>query len=120
MKNLTYLGRLMFVFPFLILGFGHFGNGQALASMVPEYLPYPIIWVYLTGLALILAAIAIVINKMAKLAALLLGIMLVLFAFLVHLPNVLNGAESSAMASLLKDLGLAGGAFFISGTSRSQ
>lgn len=86
-------------------------------GMVPDYLPGAIFFVYLTGVALILAAIAIIINKKAKLAALLLGIMLLLFALMIHLPGM---SESQAsFSNFMKDTALAGAAFFISANSKS-
>ena len=81
-----------------------------MAGMVP--IPGGVIWVYLTGLALVLAAVSMIIKKKMALATMLLGIMLVIFALSIHLPG---GQDSMPM--LLKDLGLAGGAFFISGNS---
>ncbi|MBV6647518.1 MAG: DoxX family protein, partial [Cyclobacteriaceae bacterium] len=72
-----------------------------------------VFWVYLTGVALILAAVAIVINKKAKLATMLLGIMLLLFAVLIHLPGM-----PDAMPSFFKDIALAGAAFYLSANSK--
>ena len=116
MNNLPFglIGRILFAIPMLLFGVFHFGNADGMAGMVP--IPGGVIWVYLTGLALIAAAVAIVINKKMKLATMLLGIMLLLFALTIHLPGVIGGSESS-MPMLLKDLGLAGGALFMSGNS---
>jgi len=81
-----------------------------MTGMVPSYLPIPILWVYLTGVALIAAGIAVFINNKAKLALQLLGLMLILFVVMIHLP----GGENS-MPMVLKDLALAGGAWILSG-----
>ncbi|MEQ9425247.1 MAG: DoxX family protein [Cyclobacteriaceae bacterium] len=108
------IGRIIYAIPMLMFGVFHFGNADAMAGMVP--IPGGAIWVYLTGAALVAAAVAIFINKKMKLATFLLGIMLLIFALSIHLPGVIGGSETS-MPSLLKDLGLAGGAFFISGHS---
>lgn len=113
MKNLGFVGKLIYVLPFVMFGFGHFTNASAMAGMVPSYFPAPVIWVYLTGLAHILAAVAIVIDKKAKLAALLLGIMLILFALLIHLPGFIDGNQA-AMSNFLKDMALGGAALFMS------
>ncbi len=113
MKNLGFIGKLIFSLPFVMFGFAHFSNAGAMAGMVPSYLPLPEIWVYLTGLAHILAAVAIVINKKAKLAALLLGVMLILFALMIHFPGFINGNQS-ATTNFLKDFSLGGAALFMS------
>ncbi len=116
MNNLPFalIGRILFAIPMLMFGVFHFGNADGMAGMVP--IPGGVIWVYLTGIALIAASVSIIINKKMKLATMLLGIMLLIFVLSIHLPGLIGGNESS-MPMLLKDLGLAGGAFFISGNS---
>ena len=111
------IGRILYAIPMLMFGVFHFGNADGMAGMVP--IPGGVIWVYLTGIALIAAAVSIFINKKMKLATMLLGLMLLIIALSIHLPGVIGGSESS-MPMLLKDLGLAGGAFFISGNSSDE
>ncbi len=91
------------------------GGANAMAGMVP--IPGGAIWVYLTGAALLAAEVAFVINKKVRLACGLLGIMLLIFILSIHLPGVLAGGDGGQMSlmSLLKDLGLAGGAFVLAG-----
>lgn len=113
MGILGFLGRIVYSIPLMILGLGHLSNANDMKQLVPPYFPQQIVWVYATGVALILAGIAIIINKKARIAAVLLGIMLTLFALLVHLPGMNNAFESS-FPNLLKDLSLAGAAFFLS------
>jgi uncharacterized membrane protein YphA (DoxX/SURF4 family) len=76
--------------------------------------PGGVLWVYLTGLALVAASLAIMVGKMAKLASFLLGVLMLVFAFTVHLAAVVGG-DQMAMGSFLKDMALAGAAFFYSG-----
>lgn len=114
MKNLGYVGKLMFALPMAMFGFFHFMNASGMTGAVPSYLPAPIVFVYLTGTALILAAVAIIIGKKAKLAASLLGLMLLLFALMVHFSGFMSGDQVSS-GMFLKDFALAGAAFFMSG-----
>jgi putative oxidoreductase len=118
MKSIGTIGKIVFAIPLFMFGFGHLSNAGAMKGMVPSYLPAAEFWVYLTGIALILSAISIIINKKTKLATLLLGVMLLLFAILIHLPGMMNGDQLS-MAMFMKDLGLSGAAFFFSGNSKS-
>ncbi|MEP4531578.1 MAG: DoxX family protein [Cyclobacteriaceae bacterium] len=113
MKNLGFIGKLLYALPIAMFGFFHFMNASAMVGVVPSFLPAGEVWVYLTGLALILAAVAIIIGKKAKLATQLLGLMILLFAVLIHLPGFLNQAQPAA-AMFLKDTALAGAAFFLS------
>ncbi len=114
MNNLPVAGKYMFAIPMAVFGIFHLMNANGMSGMVPSFIPGGVIWVYLTGVALIAAAVAIIIGKRAKMATQLLGLMLLLFAILVHLVAVTNGNDSS-MPSLLKDLALAGGAWYMSG-----
>lgn len=109
------IGRYLFAIPFLIFGLFHFMNASQMAGMVP--LPGGVIWIYLTGVAHILAAVSILLQKYTHLAGILLGIMLLIFVLSVHLPTVLNPpdemAMQNAMSQMLKDTALAGGAFLV-------
>ena len=109
MKN---LGKYLYIAPIAIFGLMHFAAGNQMSGMVPGWLPFSIGWVYLTGLSMIAATVALIINKKAKLAMTLLGVELVLFVLLLHLPAVLGG-DQMAMPMVLKDLSMAGGAFYI-------
>jgi len=117
------VARILYVLPLAMFGLGHFTNADSMANMMLSGIPGGKILVYLTGLALIAAAVSILIKKKASLATLLLGIMLVLFAFIIHMPGMSNSDEMMAMTStsnFFKDLGLAGSAFFMSGVFRKE
>ena len=107
--------RIAFAVVMGIFGLFHFTGGEAMAGMVP--IPGGIIWVYITGLALIAAAVSIITGKMAKTGSLLLGIMLLIFALTIHLPSVLDGNQAS-MFNFLKDITLASCALIISGGAK--
>ncbi|MFT6881766.1 MAG: putative oxidoreductase [Marinoscillum sp.] len=113
MKSLSFIGKLLFTLPFAVFGIFHFMNASAMSPMVPSFFTAPEVWVYITGLAEILAVIAIIIDKKAKLAASLLGLMLLTFALLIHLQGFLN-SDPVASTNFLKDIALAGGAFLLS------
>lgn len=109
------ISRYIFAVPFLLFGAGHLTNANAMAGMVPSFIPGGVIWVYLTGLALIAAALSLILNKEVQKSMTLLGFMMLGFALLVHLPQ-LSGSDM-AMPNLLKDTALAGAAFFIASKS---
>ena len=74
--------------------------GQALllrdtAGLVPKWVPpSQMFWAVLTTVAFALAALAILINRYAKLAARLMGLMLALFGVLVWLPHVIGSPRA--------------------------
>lgn len=109
--------RVLFALPFAVFGTFHFLHAQNMQASVPAYMPGSgIMWIYITGACLILAAIALIINKFAKWAGYLLGIMLLVFIVTIHVPGVMNG-DQMAMMSLLKDFGLMAGAMFVANFS---
>ncbi|MEM0940924.1 MAG: DoxX family protein [Bacteroidota bacterium] len=113
MKNLGFIGKLMYAGPMAMFGIFHFMGANNMTGIVPDFLPVPIAFVYLTGVALILSAIAIILGKKAKLATQLLGLMLALFAVLIHLPGFLN-QDPLGSSTFLKDFALAGAAWYMS------
>ncbi len=104
--------RVLFAIPFAIFGFMHFMFADKMQGLVPNYVPGGIIWVYIIGALLILAAIALIINKFAKAASYLLGFLLLGFILTIHLPAIMAG-DQAAMSSLLKDFSLMAAAMFI-------
>ncbi|WP_445663988.1 DoxX family protein [Fodinibius sp. AD559] len=112
------IGRYLYALPFGVFGILHFVNAGQMAGMVP--IPGGVFWVYLTGLAMLAACASIVIEWKARLATILLGIMLLIFVLSIHLPAVVGGEMQSSMPNLLKDLALAGGAWFIAGQTDEE
>jgi putative oxidoreductase len=92
----------------------HFINVNAMKASVPDYMPGDgSIWIYITGACLILAAIAILINKSARLACYLLAAMFLIFVFTLHLKPLLSGS----FTHLLKDTAMAMAAIIIGNNS---
>ncbi len=108
MNGILGLGRYLYAIVMLVFGSFHFMNAGQMAGMAPfggEFM------IYFTGLALVAAAVSIFIGKLDKLSGVLLALMLILFAFMVHAPGLADEAtQQMSMSSMLKDLGLAGGA----------
>jgi len=113
MKN---LGKYLFIIPMGVFGLMHMAMGGNMTGMVPSWLPYPIAFVYLVGLGLIAATVALIINKKAKLAMTLLGVLLLIFVFTIHLGGLMSDDQmvmQMSMSNLLKDTALAGAAFYL-------
>jgi putative oxidoreductase len=116
-SNLAKYSKYVFAVVFLVFGLFHFMSGDAMAEMVP--IPGGVIWVYLAGAALVAAAVAIFINKYMRLAMFLLGVMLLLFVALIHIPGAADGNEA-AVPMVLKDLGLMAAAWMLAGNSEDN
>ncbi len=120
MNAIINLGKYLYAIPMAIFGIMHFMNADAMAEMAPFG---GAIMVYITGLALVAAAVSIIIGKMDKLASLLLALMLLIFVFSMHLPGVMSGDEAqmmTAMPALLKDTALAGAALMYASMAKDN
>lgn len=105
-------GRLFYAIPIGVFATQHFSNTALVATVVPDWMPWHIVWVYLVGTAIIAAALSIILEKHVRLAGTLLGCMFLLFEVLMHVPNLVatHGARLFWMIAL-RDLAFSGGAF---------
>jgi uncharacterized membrane protein YphA (DoxX/SURF4 family) len=93
--TLARIARLAFGVCLLIFGVSHFVYARFTASMVPAWLPpSQIVWAYATGVAQLAAGLAMFTGIQARLAAILLTAMYVIFGLLVHLPSVMADPSS--------------------------
>jgi len=107
----TIVARILFGAPFIIFGLFHFVKGGDMSGLIPGWMPGVLFLVYLTGLAHILAGIAIITKKAGKLASLLLALMLLIFVLMIHIPGMFN-PETMEMETIntLKNFIIIGGA----------
>jgi uncharacterized membrane protein len=122
LDRLMPFGRLFFAVPLAIFAAQHFTIAKYMAPMVPSWIPAHVFWIYLVGVALVAAALSILFKKYSQLAATLLGIMIVLFVFLLHIPRVVaNPTDRISWTVAIRDLAFSGGAFaFARAPSRLQ
>ncbi len=120
LSPLSKIAKYLIALPAAMFGIIHFMAADKMAGMVP--IPGGVIWVYLTGAALIAAAVAIIIGKKARMAATLLAVLILVFVLSIHLPAVMAGGESGqmAMSGLLKDMMIAGGVLVYAGTQAAD
>lgn len=112
--KLQKIGTIIFALPFGIFGLMHLMMANNMTGMVPSFVPGGVFWVYVTGLALVAAAVSIISKKQIYLATLLLAGLLAAFILTIHIPGLMGGNQMS-MAGMLKDLGLLGGSLLIAG-----
>jgi uncharacterized membrane protein len=107
----------------IVFGINHFLHPKDMLLFVPAFVPGGIIWVYIVGIAFILAALAFIINRQVKLAAYFLAALLFIFVLTIHLPNFLHAGDKDmqqlAFINLLKDSALAAFALHIASNART-
>lgn len=91
--------------PPIFFGLGHLINLHGYKPFVPHWVPFALFWIVLTGIAFLLAGIAIVSGIKAVLAARMLALMLLLFEFMVEIPPIFahphsQGAWGGALYNL--------------------
>ena len=94
-------------------GILHFVSADEMKTLLPDYLPGGVFWIYFTGVCLLLAAIAIIIGKYTRLACYLLAAMLLIFGFTLHL----RPSFTTTFTLFLKDAAMAMGAILIANNS---
>jgi uncharacterized membrane protein YphA (DoxX/SURF4 family) len=110
-------GRLFFAMPMGVFGTEHLVDASDMAQAVPSWMPAHLFWAYLVGVALIAAALSIILNRHARLAATLLGSMLLVFVALIHIPNIVAQHGARLFWTIaLRDTAFSGGAFALAGS----
>jgi putative oxidoreductase len=113
------VGRILYALVVAFFGVNQFLNGTGMQKMVPSFIPGGVFWIYLTGTALLLAAIAFLIDRQTRLAGLLLAVFLLIIVLTIHLPAVLRAPDIATarfpLTNLVKDTGLAAGALMVAG-----
>jgi len=111
------LGSLFFAVPMAVFAAQHFTEAKAVATLVPSWIPGRLFWTYFVGTALVAASLSIIVKIQARLAAILLAVMLILFELLLHVPYIIaNPKNVIAWALALRDLAFSGGAMAFAGT----
>ncbi|MBX2914015.1 MAG: hypothetical protein KF856_01955 [Cyclobacteriaceae bacterium] len=87
MDKLLNIGRYLFPLSFLMYVGLHLGKPEVGASFVPDYLPFPLFWNYVTMVSIVLFIVSALLGKYDKLAYSLMALYVILMALLVHLPR---------------------------------
>ena len=115
----------IYILSVVMIAFGiyHFQHPKNLLIYMPQFIPGGLAWIYIVGSAFILAAIAFIINRAARLAGYLLAILLFCFVLTIHLPNYLHAGDAEmrqlALINLLKDTALGAFALHIAANAKT-
>lgn len=93
-------GRIAFGVSLPVFGVLHFvypDSVAALVALAPVTYPWPMFWAYLTGAGHFAAGVAIATGMLARLAAILAGIMYASWALTLHLPRVISNPATRSI-----------------------
>ena len=111
--KIAHYERIMFSITMISFGVSHFYYTKTVEGMVPEWIPSHLFWTYFAGIALIGSGIAIILKFRIELIGDLLGIMILLWFIILHIPGALanpltnNGNEVTSAFSALAFSGIA-------------
>ena len=80
-------GRILYGVSLPVFGALHFVYATNVASLVPDWYPWPLFWAYLTASGNVAAGIALVTGRFARLAALLAAFMYGTYMLTLHIPR---------------------------------
>lgn len=121
MKCLIPVGRVIYSVPFILFGINHFVNAEGLSMMVPAFLPAPMFWAYLIGVAFIVSGVSILINQQTKWGGIILAAVLLGLIALIQIPSLISqGITGGSIVNPLKDISLFGSALVVIGLSQRK
>jgi uncharacterized membrane protein len=108
------LGRVTLGTFLLVAGLQHFKFTPFVASLIPPWFPgNPTFWSYFAGVALIAGGVGLWVTRVAPLAALLAGLMVFSWFWVVHLPRTLTSVSDGI--AVFEALAVSGIALLIAG-----
>lgn len=113
-KEFIFLGRLCLGIFLIITGIQHFIFTEFVASLIPGWFPGDAeFWTWFAGVALIAGGAGLFINKTASYAALLSGVMVFSWFWIVHIPRTF--VSQSDNIAVFEALAVSGMAFVLAG-----
>lgn len=111
LEKLILLGPLFYAAPVAGFGTEHFTLTEAVASIIPAWIPWHMFWAYFLGACFIAAALSMVTRIQARLSASLLALTFFLFVALMDAPAwAQSPRDRFALALALRELSFSGGA----------
>ena len=108
--KLILFGPLFYAAPLAAFGTEHFTLTDAIASIVPAWIPWHQFWAYFVGACFIATALSLVTRVQARLAASLLALTFFLFVVLMDVPGwAQNPGNRFAPTLALRELAFSGG-----------
>jgi len=117
------LGRYFFAVMLIVFGVDHFLYTKFVASLVPAWVGGQLFWAYFAGVALIAGGIGIMVKRVARLASLMVGVMIFLWLLMLHIPRAIADPYTNVgneWASVFEALAFSGIAFMLAATRRQD
>ena len=117
LDRIVALTSLCFAVPLAVFGAEHFALGRSMIGLVPQYMPLRLYWIYIVGVALIVAALSIATKIQVRWSGLLFGIMMFLCVALIHLPGAVESGERNLWTIVIREMSFGGGGWVLAGVA---
>jgi uncharacterized membrane protein len=78
-------GKYFFAIMLLIFGYSHLDATVPISALVPKYIPWPVFWTFIAGVALLGSGISFMVNFKVKMIGFLMSLALFLWLIMLHL-----------------------------------
>jgi uncharacterized membrane protein YphA (DoxX/SURF4 family) len=110
------IGMILLASFFIAAGYAHFKFAQFVETLIPAYIPLHTFWTYFCGVCLLAGGIGLLIPQTRRMAALLSGIMVLGWFFLLHIPRfIANVNDASDRMGLFESFTFVGIFFVLAG-----
>jgi len=121
LEKLILFGPLFYAAPLAGFGTEHFTLTEAMTSIVPAWIPWPLFWVYFVGACFIAAALSLVTRIQLRLSASLLALTFFLFVVLMDVPGWAQDPRNRFAPTLaLRELSFSGGPLALAASLTEQ
>lgn len=116
-------GKWFFSITLILFGSMHFVYPEFCASLIPNWMPWHYFWMYFGAVCLILGGIGMLIPPVKRNAAILTGIMLFIWVFILHLPRALAAPPTDGgneWTSVFEAFAFSGMAFLVASRKKKS
>ena len=89
-EKVVTLHRVCFATPLAVFGALHLFAPEFIEPLVPKVMPWPMVWVYGIGCALLAASLSIATGRVVRWSGFLFGLMMLLFVVILFIPGALR------------------------------
>jgi uncharacterized membrane protein len=124
LERLEPAGPFFFAIMMVVFGIDHFIYARFVATLVPSWIPGSMFWTYFAGAALFLSGSAIILGFQVRLASALLGLMIFIWLFILHIPRAISNPDTGGIGnewtSVFEALAYSGIAFMLAGLAEKK
>ena len=116
-------GRFFFAITLVVFGFEHFVYPAFVAMLVPAWIPGHLFWTYFAGVSLIAGGVGVMVKPAARIASLMVGIMIFLWLLMLHIPRAIADPRTGVgneWTSVFEALAFSGIALMLAAFARSN